>query len=785
MATMDEDLQKSGLTKGDLPNFVELDDAETNKICGKRVASYRIGYKDIDGNDLLVNGAPFFRLRFLDPKAAGMRYWTAPGDPAGGVHLYIPLSFWDALRTSRLAVVVIVEGEKKAEAGCKAGIPTVAVPGIWMYRDQQAKARLQEALTAQLKSAADAVDALRNSPDIPVSPEILELIRRAKEARPALIGVLILFDNDGKPLAPEEMKEFSRGKMFLTKNVGVFVHPTTKEAFTVANPQVAQAGWLFAESLRRQLPGEWRLPVMNDFCPLRFENDGDNRFFRHLGLDDWIVEDGADSVVNALYATITPLLKMSDLLDLSELFGPRLDPALLGGSGKMSPENLFLMLLDKEQVGEYEGVLYLWKKTHWSVVEDKTLFHAASAFLRTVFPAKMTDRTLKSIAYCTGKADGLYAIPTPKKSEIRVALRDYVAEIDHATGEVRQVEGDKRHGLRHAVEADWSDKDKPTPLWDGFIQKILPDSEVRRLVLEYLGYTLLSDTRFQVAQFWVGSGANGKSTLAEIVAAVHQKTVSVSIEDLGGFAAGAIIGASLVTVDETPPRIDEQRLKSMISGDPVSIDRKFKELVTVCPTAKWIIRGNSAPQVSDQTDGFWRRLHVIDFTTKIPEDERDDLLAEKIVEQELGGVVFQILSHLSNLLRRGRFGELPKAVQETKRRMRTETNSLLGWVDTFSPTIGDREQAVPSDSVYQHYRRWCQDNGYSPVAVNKFWMQLQMHMPGVDKWQARAVDPDTGDSRVTRLCNVVLDAPAPFAEQSVRLAGGAPKVVPLRLPPAS
>lgn len=780
IATMSDDLKKSGLEQVDLPNFVEIDESTTNKICGKRVPAYQIFYKNIDSDDLLVNGIPFFRLRFLDSKAAGMRYWTAPGDPAGGVHLYIPLTFWDVLKSSSLAAVVIVEGEKKAEAGCKAGIPTVAIPGIWMFQDQKEKGRLLEALEAMLKSEADAKEYARQNVDIPVSPEIVGLIAKAVEVRPALKGVLVLFDNDGKALSKEQEKQCEKGELKLTKNSGIFVHPATKTQMTVANPQVAKAGWLFAESLRKQLPGEWRLPVMNEFCPI-LVSDG---VFQHQGLDDWILSEGGEAVVNFLVGMTTPLEKMHDLLDMSELFGPRVDPILLDQMDNkrfsMSPENLFLMLLDKECVGEYEGVLYLWKKTHWAVVEDKMLYHAASFFLTTVFPAKVNDKTFKSIHFCVGKAHGLFAIPTPKKSDIRIPLRDKVAEIVQESGEIRCIEGDRSHGLRHCIEADWADKGQPTPLWDAFIKKILPEPDVRRLVLEYIGYTMLSDTRFQVAQFWVGSGANGKSTLAEIVAAVHQKVVSLSIDDLHGFASGAIIGASLVTVDETPPRIDEQLLKSMISGDPVPINRKYKDLVTVKPNAKWIIRGNSAPSISDQTDGFWRRLQVIEFAAKIAENERDDLIAEKIIERELGGVIFQILGHLSNLLRRGRFGELPASVEETKRRMRTETNSLLGWIDTFNPCVS--EEPTPSDTVYQHYRKWCVENGYMPTASSKFWTQLSIHIPATKKWISRSKDPDTGDWHSSRVCNISIESP--MTSSATRPANAAIKVVPFRMPPA-
>jgi putative DNA primase/helicase len=128
------------------------------------------------------------------------------------------------------------------------------------------------------------------------------------------------------------------------------------------------------------------------------------------------------------------------------------------------------------------------------------------------------------------------------------------------------------------------------------------------LVQQYVGYTLIGDTRFQVAQWWFGSGANGKGFLARIVAALHRKVAAASIDDLGGFGSENLIDASLITVDETPKRVDEQRLKTAISGDDLPINRKYLQPVTVKLRGKWLLRGNDKPALSDQTDGVWRRL---------------------------------------------------------------------------------------------------------------------------------------------------------------------------------
>jgi putative DNA primase/helicase len=198
-------------------------------------------------------------------------------------------------------------------------------------------------------------------------------------------------------------------------------------------------------------------------------------------------------------------------------------------------------------------------------------------------------------------------------------------------------------------------------------------------VQAYVGYTLLPDCRFQKATFWLGTGANGKSTLAEIVAALHAKITALTIDKLDGFNLVSMIGASLAYVDETPNRVDEQTLKKLISGGLVQIDRKFREPINLRPAAKWIICGNHLPALSDQSHGFWRCMPVVTFDRQFSESEQDPLLAKRIIETELSGVLLWALAGLAEVLATGRLPPLPEAMLRAVDDGKRETNSVLAW----------------------------------------------------------------------------------------------------------
>jgi putative DNA primase/helicase len=275
-----------------------------------------------------------------------------------------------------------------------------------------------------------------------------------------------------------------------------------------------------------------------------------------------------------------------------------------------------------------------------------------------------------------------------------------------------------------------------------FLAEVLPDPEVQDWVRAYTGYTLMPDCRFQKATFWLGSGANGKSTLAEIISALHAKITALTIDKLDGFNLVSLVGASLAYVDETPSRIDEQALKKLISGGLIQVDRKFREPINLRPAAKWIICGNHLPSLSDQSHGFWRRMPVVKFDKQFTENEQDPLLARRIIEKELSGVLLWALVGLTQVLAAGRLPQLPEkmlcAVENGKR----ETNSVLAW---FSDDRAEHDATAwtARANVYFDYRKWALDRGFSPVNEMKFWTRLHAIDPAADVTTKRKINGKT------------------------------------------
>lgn len=392
-----------------------------------------------------------------------------------------------------------------------------------------------------------------------------------------------------------------------------------------------------------------------------------------------------------------------------------------------------------------DGKLLLeWTANHWSPVDDDDAEKEAFQWLYVHFKHAANKRNAR---------DAVDALRLHVKTVPQITAE---AVIPTRTGYVHVGDGgalalgpaDPALGLRHCLRCAY-DPAALAPRFMGFLGRVLPDGAVRRRVQEYVGYSLLGDARYQRAQMWIGTGANGKGVLANIVQALHGRVAAVALDQLDGFMLSSLVDASLVYVDEIPRKhIDEQRLKSMIAGERVSINRKYRDPLSIHVQAKWLILGNQLPIITDHSVGFWRRWDVVPFGETIPEAERIPNLAQHITRDELSGVLNWALEGLTRVLHRGGFDQhLPDAMTRTRREAQVETNSVAAWADDLGVAL-----QVPCDraksGVFENYRIWCGANAMREVSVVQFWKRVRELFPGFAETRLR----QSGTPR--RLCNV-------------------------------
>ena len=388
-----------------------------------------------------------------------------------------------------------------------------------------------------------------------------------------------------------------------------------------------------------------------------------------------------------------------------------------------SPESVYHTLASADaDLASSGGALYRWTNGYWAAQDVAREESRAFSWLQAHYPSKTTPPIAKR---CVEAAVmGAQELPRAKSRDIILPLLNGYLHVDMKTGESRLEAPDKAAGLTYMLNASF-DQDADAPVFHEFLEQIFTlDDETQGWVQEFVGYTLIHDCRHQLAMFLVGSGANGKTTFTEIIAALHKKVVGMQLDRLDGFKLSPLIDASLVVVDETPQRINEQQLKTLISGGLSQFDIKYRNPVSFRPSAKWIILGNAVPAISDQSHGFWRRMPIVPFRRQFSTAKQDPNLARKIIDHEISGVLLWALTGLIRLIQRGRFPEPSEAMLVTQIECQRESNSVLAW---WSDGRVELNLAIetPRSLIYADYKQWCTDNGMLALGVEKFWVRLK------------------------------------------------------------
>ena len=214
------------------------------------------------------------------------------------------------------------------------------------------------------------------------------------------------------------------------------------------------------------------------------------------------------------------------------------------------------------------------------------------------------------------------------------------------TGALRQVGADEFP--THITGARF-DPDAASLVWDGFLERILPDVAVRDFVQRLFGYALLGVVREHVMPIFTGTGANGKGTLRDAVLAafgdyaleVDPELLMTSAHPRHATFLMELRGRRLVFCSETEKgrRFAEATMKRLVGGDPIQANRMRENPITFLPSHTLIMCTNYLPKVSGDDAAVWRRLLVVPFDVVIPEEERDGRFPERLRESAVQSAI--------------------------------------------------------------------------------------------------------------------------------------------------
>lgn len=389
-----------------------------------------------------------------------------------------------------------------------------------------------------------------------------------------------------------------------------------------------------------------------------------------------------------------------------------------------------------------EGVLHCWNGHCFQVVDAEQVELDAFKWLAAQFPERATPETARS---CSATAK-MMAPPVPPRDHQRLIIPLLNAYLEvKSDGKTERHTPDKSFGMTYALKISLPTGGKTYQpgslpagsMLDKYFSSSLPDADVRNYLQEFAGNTLTPSTDLQIAILLKGSGSNGKSVLIKLLSALHNPVAAMRLDQLSDFYLMPLIGASLVVVDEVPKAgINEQTLKSLISGEEITINRKHRDPINYKPTAKWIISTNNDQKSSDNSHGFWRRLAIIPFSQQVSGKQVIYGLDQAIIQNELHFFLDWCLEGLQRLKKRGGPPPEPRAVVLAKRDAFEASNSVAAWDHEEELSIVT-DALLDKDTVYERYRSWCNQQGLRALSGGQFWKALKTQHPGIHEEQRR------------------------------------------------
>jgi len=255
------------------------------------------------------------------------------------------------------------------------------------------------------------------------------------------------------------------------------------------------------------------------------------------------------------------------------------------------------------------------------------------------------------------------------------------------------------------------DPDAKCPRFQKFLDEVL-SKDSQKLLQEHFAYILSPYLNLQKALFLQGGGANGKSVYIKILSAVLGKE-NITERTLEGLCALDSRSAPdleqklLVVCGEMSAKFDIAKFKAIVAGDPLEARRLYGDCFTVYNYGKLLISCNEMPRQIEHTEAFFRRILLIPFERHFTVEEQDPLLADKIIKDELPGILNWGLEALPRLLEQQHFSRCEaseKALDEYKR----DIDSVASFIQDNNYQTSTNS-FTPLKLLFPEYVEYCKE----------------------------------------------------------------------------
>lgn len=140
----------------------------------------------------------------------------------------------------------------------------------------------------------------------------------------------------------------------------------------------------------------------------------------------------------------------------------------------------------------------------------------------------------------------------------------------------------------------------------------------------------------------------------------------------------------------------------------------YRDYFEYDPTDKIWLATNFMPSIAADDEAMWNRVRIIEFTNRIPKEQQDKGLSQRIITQELSGVLNWALEGVRKYLAYG-LSE-PEAAKRAWQAKFEEQDT----VGRFLKELEYDEGVTRQSDLYRAYEAWAAEQGETALGKKRF-----------------------------------------------------------------
>ena len=382
--------------------------------------------------------------------------------------------------------------------------------------------------------------------------------------------------------------------------------------------------------------------------------------------------------------------------------------------GKLQYEKLAIYLIREHNVVKINDALHVYKDGYYTSDTDEI----ERIMLQYIVNSTRTPR-IEVLRYLELKSQEVRM-----ESPTLISLNNGVLNLE--TKEL--VEFSPEYKIKNKIPVNYNPV-AYSEIMDKTLNKICcNDKQLRSLVEEMIGYVLFRRNELGKCFILTGHGANGKSTLLDVIKRLigKENISSVALNELNDRFRTFQLEGKLANIGDDISNAyieDNSTFKKLVTGETVNVERKGKDPFDFENYSKLIFSCNEIPRINDLSDGLKRRIIFIPFNAKFSKHDKDydPFIIDKLLSNEALEYLLKLALEGLNRILYNRAFTTPSVVEDTWNDYERRNNPILGFLEE-----GKIENESTKDA-YLQYQTYCSENGLKHLSRIAFSREICKH----------------------------------------------------------